>query len=505
MLQHLLPALLALLLPWGILRVNAGTPAPSLFFEDQIVDHEDLHDGRRWKQRYYTFDQHFRGPGSPIFVILGGEGAIEPETGLMYPFVTNHLAPFFGAFVLEPEHRFYGASQPIYPCEIRKARETGLPDPREQLLTYEQALLDAMRLISKTRDDLGCSKDRFSAEYCPTITVGGSYPGFLSAMARIMFPQVIDMAYAASAPMRFYAQQVDQTAYYKHITDVAETAVPGCAAAVRSTLLDVQAAFRRPNNSAQGTDIGACPGSIPDYCDGNAIETFLDEAFMMVGYTFANDNMAFYPPTNQTRLHKACSIFTDESSSAMEKLKDFLVQSLADGANNTCFDMSKQLPLGPNSTISGGDWSGVGTGHSGESWDFQTCTLCVEAIGFDVNASMFPDRRWSLDWLAEHCQTRFGVTPQPLSLNQRWHIDDISRTGATRILFTNGLNDGWSVSGIQHNVSASVLALNFPNGAHHSDLSGKGPTDDDTDDIKQGFVQIRSILATWLEEMPGYE
>jgi hypothetical protein len=49
------------------------------------------------------------------------------------------------------------------------------------------------------------------------------------------------------------------------------------------------------------------------------------------------------------------------------------------------------------------------------------------------------------------------------------------------------------------------LALNFPNGAHHSDLSGKGPTDDDTDDIKQGFANIQSILAEWLAQLPGYQ
>jgi hypothetical protein len=73
--------------------------------------------------------------------------------------------------------------------------------------------------------------------YCPVITVGGSYPGFLSAMMRTRYPGVVDMAYAASAPLRFYAQQIDQYEYYKVVTASAERSVKGCAHAVRYSSL----------------------------------------------------------------------------------------------------------------------------------------------------------------------------------------------------------------------------------------------------------------------------
>ena len=72
---------------------------------------------------------------------------------------------------------------------------------------------------------------------------------------------------------------------------------------------------------------------------------------------------------------------------------------------------------------------------------------------------------------------------------------------ASRILFTNGLNDGWSVSGIRENLSDDILALNFVGGAHHSDLSIVGPSSQDTDDVKEGFEEIRRILKRWIAEV----
>ena len=533
--QRLLLSLAALLaLSRVIHKATAAIPRKEAFFPYQLVNHNDDDDNNNnnnlpvfWTQRFYSMGEHFRGPGSPIFLILGGEGAIEPSNGILYPFVANDLAVSYGAFILQPEHRFYGTSQPISQNYIDQARQDGQVDPRVELLTPDQAIQDAIRLVRFVRDRLGCSRDRFSPLYCPVITVGGSYPGFLSAMARTAYPHVVDMAYAASAPMKFYAQTMETTGgdeYYQHITNQMDVVFPKCARNIHKTLVAAIKQLQDQQPVVNASLIGACSNMLPKYINNNT-QTFIDEIVMMVGYTLANFNMAFYPPTSETDMQRACqTIFNpttttttttttvssaddndnDDDTDPFDTLRRFFLLAFASTKKEEhehCFDMSMQLPTGPLATISAGDWSGVGTGASGESWDFQTCTLCVERINM---AGCLPRRIWTIEWLQDHCQKRFNVEPRPYELVKQWKFDDLAAAGASNILFTNGLVDGWSVAGIKANLSDTLVAMNFEQGAHHSDLSYyKGIHDDATEDIKHGRNHIRALLAKWLEELPG--
>jgi hypothetical protein len=537
--------LLLLIAVWVSLQyVQAGIPAKAHYYPHQLVDHvhtESPYHKRHWVQRYYMYNDHFAGPGHPILVIMGGEGAMSDEVGLYYPFVVQDLAAAWGALVIQPEHRFYGTSQPITHQEIDVTKKHGLPDPRGTLLTTEQALYDVIRLLHESvAPSVQCSLDPFSRQYCPVVAIGGSYPGFLAAMARFRFPHVFDMAYAASAPMHFYDQTVNENDYYNHITQVAERAYPGCSAAVKRALQDLAEYYQPTLFNDHGDDLainttvlGLCPDSLPSYIGTNRT-LFVEEINMVLGYTFANLNMAYYPPTNTSRLYHSCEIFMtatnnsmassnnhvhprdSDSATSLQQIRDFFIYNLqskklvvhgnqsSDIANvvneDACWNMKNELPSGDHATISSGDWSGVGSQGSGESWDFQTCTLLVEHISFGRD-SMFLERPFTLDWLTHHCQTRFGLQPQPYQLVHDWHFDDLIHQGASRILFTNGLNDGWSVGGIQTNLSDTVVALNFPNGAHHSDLNGHYTPEDDTPDIQQGYRLVRTILSEWLADL----
>ena len=515
---------------------EAGIPSEPLYYDEQLVDHLSTNittsnsNRTYWRHRYYASNKYFHGPGSPIFLIMGGEGEIKPSKGLYYPFIVEHLAKEFGAHVIQPEHRFYGESQPLghdFDFTIIDYHQSDLngstPIITTSLMTSEQAMWDAVRLVQKIQADLGCSTNKTHDPhlYCPVITVGGSYPGFLSAMMRIRHPTVVDMAYAASAPMLFYSQNIKHPSdYYDHITKVAEKSSKGCSDAVRRTLVNETGPLLTGIQTVEelkkvASSLGICENTVPRYII-DAVDTagsvedmllFYEELMMVVGYTFANCNMANYPPDNTTLLYQACQIFQNEDLTPEGKISQFLIGiDRADNDKATCFNMTAQVPSGNNATISSGDWSGVGTSHDGEMWDFQTCTLLVEQISFggisdNSTSSMFPKREWTIEWMTNHCEKRFGVSPKPYQLVNEWKFNEEELGNITsKILFTNGMNDGWSVGGIQHNISDTILALNFENGAHHSDLSGVGPSDRDTPDIKSGFKQIQSILKHWLEE-----
>jgi Serine carboxypeptidase S28 len=73
----------------------------------------------------------------------------------------------------------------------------------------------------------------------------------------------------------------------------------------------------------------------------------------------------------------------------------------------------------------------------------------------------------------------------------------------SRLLFVNGMNDGWSVGCVTNTslVSDSSRVINMVNGAHHSDLSHTEPSDLDTADIKQARIDIANQIGLWLDEI----
>ncbi|KAL7432841.1 hypothetical protein ACHAXH_006104 [Discostella pseudostelligera] len=477
----------------------------ALFYHDQFVDHFNPSVTSTWSNRYYASTEYFKGPGHPVFLIVGGEGSL--DHGMLYPFVTQHLAPYFGAAVIEIEHRFYGPYQPIVG---RKATVEELIE----LLTPQQAMADMVRLTSVFKDRINCSSHRPSNEYCPVISVGGSYPGFLSAMFRLVYPNFVDISYAASAPLKLYDQSADQNVYYDVVTKAAERLSPGCADAVRTTLHEAKKLIElSPSVHDAVKSMKMCVDSVPEYITNVTILS--DDVMMAVGFTFADYDMDAYPPGPELGLYKACQVFQDEqSASALEKVANFFQLSNEDdeagggyvkehdNEDDNCFDLSTFLPDGDNPRIATSDWSGSGAGNDGKMWDFQLCTTLIDPIGFS-SESMFPPRKWTYKDLTEYCHLRYGekVVPQPFALVRDTGFDDLVRANASHILFTNGMQDMWSGGSHLEDLSDTILALNFENGAHHSDLSHVGPSENDTEDIREGFVKITNILEKWLHEI----
>eukprot|EP00977_Amphora_coffeiformis_P015215 scaffold4456_cov164-Amphora_coffeaeformis.AAC.2 len=467
------------------------------FYPHQTVDHFGSSDNNKYAkatytQRYFEDASFFKGPGHPIFVVMGGEDPVEQ---INYPWVSRSLAQSFGGITVCIEHRFYGKSQPIAKDIVTNADFRHLLHPR-------QALADAAQFIQDLQSDLGCGP-RGSTEYCPVVTVGGSYPGFLSVLMRTVYPGVVDMAWGSSAPLFLYSHAVEDTAYFDKVTNVAEAYSPGCTEAVRMTLRDFQmellALDSNKNKSlAQvAISLGICAKTIPEYID--SLDTLQQEVIMVIAEHFAENNMGFYPPGPERELVQGCHMFQQKDWSTHEKISAFLnMRTTTDtSSSSSCFDLVTELPPGPYGTISASDWSGTGGGHSGYMWDYQSCTLIPECSLSPE--SMFPPRKWSLAWLTQHCQRRFGMTPRLSALVEEFGFDDLSSD--SHIVFTNGNNDGWYALSITEDVSDTIRTYNFPNGAHHSDLTRVGATDEDTPDIVEGHKQVTALLGSWLEKI----
>ena len=70
---------------------------------------------------------------------------------------------------MQPEHRFYGKSQPV---DRRK-----YPGRYVELLQPEQALRDLVRFVESVRAVVGCGREPEEETYCKAVTIGGGILG----------------------------------------------------------------------------------------------------------------------------------------------------------------------------------------------------------------------------------------------------------------------------------------------------------------------------------------
>jgi lysosomal Pro-X carboxypeptidase len=416
-----------------------------LFYSDQPVDHFNDFDTRTWSNRYYESTKYFKGAGHPIFMVVGGEGAL--DHGMLYPFVTEVLAKRFGAAVLQIEHRFYGPYPPV-----RNPTKTELL----QLLTPHQAMADMVQLTNHVRHhSLGCSADRTSKQYCPIITVGGSYPGFLSAMFRVLYPSFADMAYASSAPLLMYAQISNPDSYYDIVTSSAERASPGCPNHVRMTLDDMSMLVEEAETLEEAAKaLKLCPQSLPKYIETK--DDLRDNIVQLVAFAFADFNMMNYPPGPKTGMAKVCHIFQDPTINSVDTLIEFYESSLqeedqsekgCDLAHITCPDPKPIKPVKEGECFDMmklEDSDASGEDKDGEMWNFQTCSKLIFLAGYSTT-SMLPPREATYEQLTEECHEQFGdnVTPDPYFLIKDW--DFLNRLEeSSNIIFTNGVQDMWA-------------------------------------------------------------
>ena len=231
---------------------TASLPAaalpPAQFFP-QTLDHFDVTPDAatpQWQQRFWLNASLWAGGDAPIFFYIEGEGA-----GSAYSVVAGEhveLAATYSALIVSLEHRYYGASIPT----------PDLTTGNMRFLSSHQALADIANF--------------YAAYLAPTfnltrrnkvITFGGSYPGALSAWARLRLPHIVHGAVSSSSPVQ---DSFDDTSYNDQVAaSLAYPLVggsPACLAATTAAFAAMDAAFAGSpaQRSAMAAKLSSCTG-----------------------------------------------------------------------------------------------------------------------------------------------------------------------------------------------------------------------------------------------------
>ncbi|CEL95631.1 unnamed protein product [Vitrella brassicaformis CCMP3155] len=484
------------------------------------LDHFNWRHNESFYVRYLIDDTHWGGLGYPMLLYTGGEGPIE-SFFVTSKFVTKTIAERFKALLLFIEHRQFGASWP----------EIGFASLG--YLMPEQALEDFAGLAQCVAEQLPTGMDRQRA--LPTIAVGSSYSGMLSAWMRSKYPSVVDMAVSSSAPV---IQGQHRRGFSRVVTDDLQQA--GCALEVKKVFHLLALTYAHPSTYLPHLkrSLDLCPPSHPPRRP-NATEDVLGITVWLVSsmdtiaqydIPYRLGSLAAHPLKHfcaELRANRTAFAFELPVPTADTKTQlrggrvpvdtyESVFRSVK-GALNSTLSLTDRpgacLPLENNLTS-----EGLPLGDR-VSWNYLCCTVfgdsCTDEIfftdGFDF-ASVKTDRWAEEEWRAPgvlpnleqligreeraNCEAMYGVKP-----DDRWvaRYTGYRYDTCDKVVFTNGLVDPLSGESILEAPSKTCPVLNIAGGAHALDLGFI--RDDDPPSLKRARRQVIKQLDEWLTGM----
>lgn len=161
-----------------------------LYFTQKVSHFNFKLTGQTWQQKYLIdINNWSKSEKGPILMYCGNEGPIEmfyKNTGWYNDYVVKELK----GLLVYPEHRYFGKSWPF------GDEKTSMMKQNLAYLTTEEAMMDFVEFIQFL-------KKTYCAD-CPVVVFGGSYGGMLASWMRMKYPNVVDVAHAASAPIYYY-------------------------------------------------------------------------------------------------------------------------------------------------------------------------------------------------------------------------------------------------------------------------------------------------------------
>ncbi|XP_078287160.1 LOW QUALITY PROTEIN: thymus-specific serine protease [Rhinoraja longicauda] len=454
---------------WSSAAVDSGQHLePQEEFFPQPMDHFNRQNNATYKQRYWVNRELWEPEGGPVFLYIGGEGALTTYSVLTGEHVD--LARKYRALLVAAEHRYYGAS--INP--------DGLNLHNLRFLSSQQALADLATLHAFITQ-------RYNVTiHSRWVCFGGSYPGSLSAWFRLKFsPHLVHAAVASSAPVR---AQLDFTTYNKVVSQSLSNPVvggsPECRAAVGAAFTAVDGMLARGEAAALARDFQSCRplNGSGDY--GELAGNLADVVMGTVQYNRELGNIA--------TIATLCRMMLNTQLGAPYHRLIALNTAYMKLLFLNCVDNSHQQALATlRSTV-------VKTYGVGErQWYYQTCA----EFGYyqTCEDEGCPLSRWlTLRSQVDICAQVFGVGASSVRgavdfTNDYYGAD---RPKSSRIIFVNGDIDPWHALSVLRNQSHSELALVINGTAHCANMNP--PETGDFPSLRHARQIIEDQIGDWL-------
>lgn len=445
------------------------------YYSDAILDHfESTNNLKHWYngvgQRYWVNEELWGGPGSPIFVFIGGEGQ-ESCSRLSNYLYFYTLASEHNALLVDIEHRYYGESYPTIDMSTENL---------SKYLSADQALADLAVLI-------GHIKTSFKTDDSKVITFGGSYPGNLAAWFRLKYPSVTHGSVASSAPLKAKLN------FYEYMEVVGRAILYFSGEQCYDAMS--QAANQIAKLASQGPGSAGMKQIESDF---NTCSAIIDEKDLGILYSDLMGNVQgtvqYNNEGSSLNVNAICSIMTETQDSYSQFVK--LSATYRDYYGLSCEDANW------NDVMAYLSASSKDPTNAARPWTFQTCN----EFGYyqTTDSQHQPFTAWkelNLNFSREICAAAFdgwSVDPNTQWINQEYGSVNIA---GTNIVFPSGTIDPWHALGV---TNATVLPqdsekVDFILGtAHCKDMYNPSASDPESLTFARGV--IADNVAAWVQQ-----
>ncbi|KAL0212158.1 hypothetical protein RCL1_005784 [Eukaryota sp. TZLM3-RCL] len=431
----------------------------------QRTDHFNDRDKRTWQQKFYMNQKFWDGKGC-IILYIGGEGPLNNPPGDK-SFVGT-LAKEHNCLIVALEHRFYGESIPTL------GQPKALSAKNLELLNSRQALADLAHFINSFKTNV----TETTGNKHKVISVGGSYPGALSAWLRVRYPHLIDAAISSSGVVNSI---VDFHAFDTAITEALGTV---CSSQLRKVTHLFEEKMKTAKGKKECYDVF---GMDKDYRSDDFWWLLADSQII---------------PTQYSQKPRLCKILGNLEGQALFDaykyyareifMKEYEPHGLCE-YDSRCLANEEYVP-----------------GLSARQWYWQSC-LELGWLQTAPAKDSIRSTQMDLDFFTKYCQrSYFGGKNVPIvddgTFINAQYGGDLPR--ATNVIYVNHADDPWSVTSVRDHKKDthddigetnyrffSTCELNEGCG-HCFELHQDEPNDPPS--IREVREKIRVVVRKWL-------